>query len=222
MRWPMITLFFFLMALGQPGTAPASTLRALQPLGDNRYALLGELGERCGDCEVIIEYADGLRYAAPVEHWKPSRLVVRIPDLNRSLEVSVRVLSAGALSEVLTTTLTRALVPRTEPQTPTPSESAQFVEYTSDLAVGDKGMDLVDLSAPPPGCGSSALLFDHARIVYTDRRFGEAQIVAAPPAGCVKCTPLSIRWYHEPTGRLSFQLHIYKRIVEGVCPERVR
>lgn len=224
MRWPTITCLLLLASL-QPGTTPAAALHGVQPLGSNRFALLGEFGAQCERCEVIVEYADGLHYAAEIEQWAVERILARVPDLNRAPEVRLRVRSAGGLSAALPTLLIRTIVPNADVDAPGPSSPARpppLVERTSNLAVGDKGVDVIDLSTPAPGCGRAAALFDHAQIVYADRRFGEAQIVALPPSGCSKCPPLRIRWYHEPTGRLSYQVHIYKRIVEGVCTERIR
>ena len=225
LRRPVTTRCLLLLAALQSSPTPAVTLHAAQPLGNNRYLLQGEFGERCATCEVIVEYADGLHYAARVEHWMSAGVVTQLPDLNRNLNVSVRLRTVDGLSEALSLRLTRAIVPRPELDTPAPPElieSAEFVERTHSLAVGDKGEEILDMSAPPPECATPAPLFDRARIVYADRRFGEAQIVELPPAGCTKCPPLVVRWYHEPTGRLTYQVHIYKRIVEGICPERIR
>jgi hypothetical protein len=87
---------------------------------------------------------------------------------------------------------------------------------------GGKGEDQFKLSVNPLSCQKKSLVFEKARLVYSDRRFAEAQITALPSAGCVRCKPLKVSWYHEPTGRLTYQLHIYRRVVEGVCKDRIR
>lgn len=93
-----------------------------------------------------------------------------------------------------------------------------FFERRHSLKVGDKGEERFNVSSKPPACGKPALVFDHARIVYKRKRFGEAKIVKSPRAGCVRCTPLVVRWYHEPTGYLEYQVHIYRRKITGKCP----
>jgi hypothetical protein len=74
----------------------------------------------------------------------------------------------------------------------------------------------------PPSCGQQALVFEQARIVYSQQRFAQAQVVHSPVAGCINCTPLKVRWYNEPTGKLTYQLHVYRRHVSGICPGQIR
>ncbi len=92
-----------------------------------------------------------------------------------------------------------------------------YFERKHSLSVGDKGEERFDVSTTPPRCGATALVFDHARIVYKRKRFGEARIMQQPRAGCTRCSPLFVRWYHEPTGYLEYQVHVYRRRIEGKC-----
>ncbi len=209
-----------------PGHAGVTRLLAIQPHdADGRYVLRGEFGPDCGRCEVIVDYGGGLRYSAEIERWEPSRVLARIADLNAGLDVRVRVQAGAGASEWLALRLARVVVPRPVLDGPVESDwlrPGSFVERHHDLAVGDKGEERFEVGAPAPACGKRAALFDHARIVYVERRFGEARIVASPPPGCSTCPPLTVRWYHEPTGRLTYQLHVYRRLVEGACRPRVR
>jgi len=92
-----------------------------------------------------------------------------------------------------------------------------YFERKHSLSVGDKGEERFDVSTKPPACGATALVFDHARVVYKRKRFGEAKIISSPAAGCINCSPLVIRWYHEPTGYLDYQVHVYRRRISGKC-----
>ncbi len=112
------------------------------------------------------------------------------------------------------------LVPPQElagPVTPATAGDLLYYESSHSLSVGDKGEESFDLSIAPPACGERALVFEKASIVYKKRRFGEAKIVQQPLPGCLQCSPLVVRWYHEPTGFVDFQVHIYRRERLGVC-----
>ncbi|MFK7975506.1 MAG: hypothetical protein AB8C02_05185 [Halioglobus sp.] len=92
-----------------------------------------------------------------------------------------------------------------------------FYESSHSLNIGDKGKEAFNLSVVKPACGQEALVFHSARLVYKRKRFGEARIVRSPPSGCFNCPPLEIDWYHEPTGYVDFQVHIYRKRVSGQC-----
>lgn len=93
-----------------------------------------------------------------------------------------------------------------------------FYESTHNLNVGDKGQESFNLSVQRPACGQQALVFHRARLVYKRQRFGAAKITRSPPSGCFDCPPLIVDWYHEPTGYVDFQVHIYRKMVQGYCP----
>ncbi len=104
------------------------------------------------------------------------------------------------------------------PVSPGIAKNLLYFERKHSLSVGDKGEEHFNVSIKPPVCGGTALAFDHARIVYKRQRFGEAKIVSSPPVGCINCLPLVVRWYHEPTGYLDYQVHVYRRRIIGKCP----
>ncbi len=101
----------------------------------------------------------------------------------------------------------------------TPSEGPIIYNHRSDQKVGAKGEFKYDLSTEPAACGESVKVFDHAKIVFMQRRFGEAQIVSTPTPGCMQCAPLIVRWYHEPTGYLDYQIQIYLQQVIATCED---
>lgn len=180
-------------------------------------------GDSCDACEVIADYGS-LRYALEVKHWSDRRIEIVLPDLNLATRVWLQVVTADGKSNRQQTEINRRIVPATEltqPRRPPPS-GLQTLSKHSDLKVGARGEEQLDVSSAPPVCGKEAKLFDHARVVFAKRRFGDAQIVTLPKPGCSRCEPLSVRWYHEPTGHIDFQVHIYRRRVEGICAERMR
>lgn len=80
------------------------------------------------------------------------------------------------------------------------------LEYQHAEEAGGKGSDVIKLT-PPKACA----VFDSARIVYKKRRYGQADIVSKPSAGCnpanAQCK-LEVKWEHEPAGRLTYQVEI--------------
>jgi hypothetical protein len=180
-------------------------------------------GASCERCEVIADYGS-LRYALVVNHWSDRRIEVMLPDLNLATRVWLQVVTDEGKSNREQTQIVRRVVPATEltqPRQPPPSDLLTLSKR-SDLKVGASGEEQLDVSSAPPACGKEAMLFDHARVVFAKRRFGDAQIVTLPKPGCTQCDPLSVRWYHEPTGHIDFQVHVYRRRVAGICTERRR
>jgi len=103
-----------------------------------------------------------------------------------------------------------------EPPAADPGATLVF-ERSYDLLVGDKGEDRFELPYAPPACGRPGFAFDSAEIVYVSRRFGEAQVVSTPEPGCVRCGPVVVRRYHEPTGKLHYRLRVLRRTVVRPC-----
>lgn len=104
------------------------------------------------------------------------------------------------------------------PVSPGTETDLLYFERKHSLSVGDKGEERFNVGIKPPACGEMALAFDHARIVYKRQRFGEAKIVSSPLTGCINCQSLVVRWYHEPTGYLEYQVHVYRQRIVGKCP----
>ncbi|MEZ5657287.1 MAG: hypothetical protein R3E83_01785 [Burkholderiaceae bacterium] len=92
----------------------------------------------------------------------------------------------------------------------------------SSRKVGNKGELSVDVAQAAPRCGSRSPLFVAAEVHMRKRRFGDAEIVNAPKPLCDRCKPVVVRWYHEPTGQIDFEVLGRFRLVEGVCPARKR
>ncbi|NJN46541.1 MAG: hypothetical protein HC808_08740 [Candidatus Competibacteraceae bacterium] len=220
-------LLLSLLTLMMPGVAAADpVIRGVNAGSGGDITITGSgFGKSCKQCEVIADYGGGFKYALPSKSWTDTRVVAQIADLNKSLNVGISIKAHAGNSNTVKHRLKRQIEPAREHRRPLPAKAKSDVllfDHQSSLAVGDKGERTLDVSGSPPACNQSGQVFDHAQLVYGKRRFGEAQIVAAPPSGCDRCSPLRVRWYHEPTGRLHFQVHVYRRIVEGVCKDRIR
>lgn len=93
---------------------------------------------------------------------------------------------------------------------------APNLNITSNLLVGNKGEESLDVSVLTE-CGVKAWVFNHAEIVVHRNRYGQAQFTGLPQKGCRKCAPISVRWFHEPTGYLEFDVNVYRRQVRVDC-----
>jgi hypothetical protein len=209
-----------LVALALPAWA-APTVRQVQRQRDDRYVVRGEgFDTHCAKCEAIAVYSDGFRYALTVERWTDREIDLRLPDLNRGYVVGVTIYSTQGVSAPVSVQLQPQIASPTQLRSLAPAVASQF-EHSSDLKVGDRGEELIAVGIAAPRCGERAWMFERAELKHLRQRFGEAQIVSQPPP-CIDCAPLRVRWYHEPTGYLQFQVSIFRRAIEGVCSERVR
>lgn len=113
----------------------------------------------------------------------------------------------------------RGLTPAATPQTGSVrlDDRTPFLHRTSHNPLGAIGEETADVSSPRR-CDIDQWLFDRAELVVHENRFGVASITEAPTPGCRRCGPLRVRWYHEPTGHLSFSVNVYRRLTPASCP----
>jgi hypothetical protein len=93
-----------------------------------------------------------------------------------------------------------------------------YFSLESSVSVGGKGEESLDVSVDAD-CGEPAWLFDRAELVVRRNRFGDVQFVGLPRPACVKCAPVQLRWFHEPTGYLSFEVNVYRRLEIASCSD---
>jgi hypothetical protein len=168
-------------------------------------------GSRCNTCEVLVRYSRSLRYSVPIKRWSDSAIVIELPDLNQNEEtLRLQVKNSNAISGSKSIRLKRQY------------SVIKSERRTHSLAVGDKGEDKFKIKSSAAMCGKENIAFDHAEIEFVKRRFADAQIVSSPPAGCERCKPVVVRWYHEPTGSLTYVLKLIGRVVQGVCEKQLR
>lgn len=91
-----------------------------------------------------------------------------------------------------------------------------LLQRESRLKVGNKGEEVVEITAAE-SCNEDCWKFDHAEIEIYAHRFGTAQFVSLPATGCTACSPIRVRWYHEPTGHLSFAIRLFQRQLPNGC-----
>ena len=129
----------------------------------------------------------------------------------------------------ISNTIQGKLVPAMKPSTPVrrPQAGNQIDRFTiyrqqHDDRFGGKGEDTFNVSITLPVCNKESGIYQRAELVFEKRRFGDAQIISQPRPGCTRCQPLKVQWYHEPTGNVDYQLVVYRRVIKGVCSNRVR
>lgn len=189
--------------------APAARQATLDATGVTRIEGV-DFGHQCESCEVLARFENGRRVALPVDEWRPSRIRLRVPDMNQGAHVwlSVRT-SHGESAEVIAPVLSRR------------SEST-VLERQSRVITGQQGVETVHVDRPAPGCNAPSPVFESARIVFKRQRFADAAIVRAPDPLCTRCDPIEVRWHQEPTGELEFSVLTQWRHIAQLCEDRQR
>lgn len=217
----LILLFLLWLPLAQ-GSSRQPLINSLTP-GQGQIEIHGlYFGEMCNTCGVIANYGS-LLYQLEILHWSDDSLLVSTPDFNQGDSIQLRVYREGQYSTWITAPVIAQVIPAedlTQVQAK-PAQGMAIFDFRSDQRVGAKGDHHYTVSHAPPTCGKPALLFDHARVLFRARRFGDAQIISTPSPGCTQCEPIVVRWYHEPTGRLDYQLQVYHRLVQAPCGNRI-
>ena len=123
-----------------------------------------------------------------------------------------------ALTLLLTPFTTQAASPADAVR---PDVRQPFLRVDSALPVGNKGEEVMEVSVPRR-CGTPLWVFDHAELNISRNRYGGAQFVNLPQPGCIECDPLVVRWYHEPTGHLDFEVQVFRRALTLPCDAAAR
>ena len=103
-----------------------------------------------------------------------------------------------------------------KPPTTRLDERTPYIHIASSNPLGAIGKETADVSTIER-CDVAQWRFDHAELVMHDNRFGLAAITNKPDAGCSRCEPLEVRWFHEPTGYISFSIHVHRRLYAASC-----
>lgn len=197
---------------GAANAAVAPEITNISASTGDRIVISGKhFGARCPHCEVLARYSRQLTYSLPVERWSPERITARLPDLNQNnLAVNLRVKTRNGST----------------PQRPFRIRRQEKLQSTllrqHMLRVGDKGEDVFKIPGGKLACNKPTALFNRSELRIVERRFADASIIKRPSPGCEQCSPVVVRWYNEPTGRLKYELRIYTRTVEGICTDRLR
>jgi len=182
------------------------------------------LGQQCKQCEIVASF-DGMRYSLPVNIWNDQIIRAQALDIGRNLNPTIEVRRKNWRSQSRQIQLQAKSLPASRASSwVQPGDNSELLTFDRfyDLSLGGKGSDEFDVSQPVPACGKRGKVFDSAELFIGKRtRFGEAKITRLPPAGCRVCE-IEVRHYWEPTGRLSYQLQVYRRVVDGICQDRIR
>lgn len=200
-------------------------LTSVQSKFAQQVELSGRLGEACKECEIIVDYGKKFLYAYKAVAWNEKKLVFIIKDLGKSLNVKIFVRKQSIDSNALTYQIRPQLIPATIPNriqaiAKIDKHLIHAVRHHDNF--GGKGLDKFSVTSTTPVCNKTADIFYKARIITSEQRFGDARIESQPSSSCFQCSQLKVRWYHEPTGSISYQLHIQRRIISGVCTQQVR
>jgi len=221
-----------LLAITSLASAAATSVDSTNPrvqslsLNSDTLQIQGSnLGVHCAGCEVIANY-DGIRYSLEVVSWAHTSVTAKLRDLGKTLTPEIQLVTPYWNSQPRLTKVERRLLPESRVDYGRTEHSTEgdllFFSRRYDSTFGGKGEEEFDLELPLPVCGYSAPIFDSAEIILGPRtRFGNAKITSLPAPGCQRCY-VGVGYYWEPTGRLDYQLNIYRRVVDGICKDRIR
>lgn len=214
-KTPIKSTFLWLFFVGSVATLSAYELKVATINKKNIIVLQGDFGKDCKQCEVIVDYGSGFKYAYRPKKWHPNKLSVVVKDLGKSLNIVIKIRTATNMTKPQKITISPNLISSTVDKKHLHTKSHQD-------PFGGKGTDIIKISSKEPTCNHKKEVFHHAQILILKKRFGNARIERIPTSACLKCKPLKIRWYHEPTGYISYQIQIQRREIEGVCRKSIR
>lgn len=97
-------------------------------------------------------------------------------------------------------------------------ERTPYFTLNSNRSVGDRGEIHLDVSLEEAECDAQ-WRFHSAEIHIKANRFGDAQFVALPAPGCIECAEIVVRWMHEPTGHIDFDVNVFRERHMESCEE---
>ncbi|MBT5455707.1 MAG: hypothetical protein HOK82_03810 [Rhodospirillaceae bacterium] len=181
-------------------------------------------GKPCRKCAVIADYG-GFLYALKTKSWRDKTIAAHLPDLGKKLDVRLTVQSKTGKSNAQRAKIKPVLRPKRLPRSAvrgTPSSGLLRFTFQSKDRKGGRGEQSHRVTSKAAACGKKTLVFHAAGLVLLEKRFAQARISRAPKSGCAACQPVKVSWRHEPTGRLSYQLLVQRREIEGICPRQKR
>ena len=97
-------------------------------------------------------------------------------------------------------------------------DQTPYYSHESGRSVGDRGEVHLDVSISELACGEH-WRFHSAELVIRRNRFGDAQFIALPARGCIECADIVVRWMHEPTGHIEFDVNVFRERHFESCEE---
>ncbi|PCJ50567.1 MAG: hypothetical protein COA74_01965 [Gammaproteobacteria bacterium] len=217
LRFQKCAIFLILPVLLGANYLKAAPLIKLNSLADAKIELLGKFGENCAGCEIRVSYSPHFIYAYKPELWTPNRLVFKLKDFGLSTRVSISVKTATGISAPI-----RHDIKLKFENNSSKNDGLNRISKAHKDPFGGKGIDRFDVSSQKPFCNKQQAVFHSAKLLIKSNRFGDARIEHRPTQGCTSCSKLSIRWFHEPTGKIEYQIKIQKRLIDGICSTKER
>ncbi len=222
---PALFFVLLILTLWLSFTSQADSLTQLHLVRGRLVQLSGSFGPACPACEVRVVYSNGLTYAYKPLHWHNHRIQFTIEDLGAQANVRVYVMSKDGPGNSLPFTIQPDLEPdrlHGETNQSGPGDGTKVFSKRHADPFGGSGKDQFNVSSKLAACGKQEKRFHRAELVINNQRFGKARIIQQPTMGCKNCQPIKVEWYHEPTGFIEYQLLVQKRIIDGICPDRIR
>jgi len=218
--WFVLSVFTF-----APPVSAKPEISNMAVTGDTLGIHGSGFDQPCSKCEVIANF-DNLRYALQIVSWADTDIKAKLVDLGKGTRPTIELVTPDWQSRPVRVKLNERFLParRIERYISSKSKNDEIFYFSRrfDASIGGKGEEIFDVGQNLPACGNTALIFDSADILIGRlSRFGEAKVTRMPAPGCIDCK-LKVVYYWEPTGRLDYQLHIYRRVVEGICKARIR
>lgn len=220
-----VLLLTLVLVIFNINTVSAVELTRIQARSGQKIELQGQFGKDCKNCEIIVDYGKGFLYAYRPDRWNEKKLLFSLKDQGKSLKVRIFVRTGSGDTKSLAHKIKALLTPpklSNKIQHRTKINKHLIFSASHADAFGGKGLDQFNVGTTKPKCNDTADIYHQARIIIDKKRFGDARLESKPTSGCIKCSPLKVRWYHEPTGSISYQLHIQRRLIAGICPGQIR
>ena len=217
----VILLFLFTIWFCNELYASSPMLKGARAGSGFEVTLSGKgFGKDCRQCEVIVDYGKGQRYAAKTLAWSATSIKAVVPDVGIGERVKLTVRTSDGESSAISYKIRPILTPKkniNRTVKPNATKGLGVHSFIYNAKLGGRGKDTISVGVDKPDCDEEAWAFERGNIVFNNKRFGDAKIASSPKAGCSKCKPMVVKWYHEPTGKIDYQVHIYKRKIVGAC-----
>lgn len=191
-------------------------LKRISPVNEN-LTLHGSFGDKCHQCNVIVNYGGKFKYRYKASAWSDNQITFKLLDLGKAVNLKISVKTKKGITNALPYRIRKEIITGKQ----TKPDNFYTYNFTHNDKFGGKGSESVNPSTTQAQCNQSSFIFDHAKLKFKKQRFGNARILTMPKPGCVKCSPIKIQWYHEPTGVLDYSVIIQRRKVYGICKNNI-
>ncbi len=155
--------------------------------------------------EVIADYGQNKLYKLNIIKYKNNKIYVQVPDIGQNLNIQIFIKDSKHKSNKEMLTIS-----------PIITDNPIGIKH-HDILLGGQGIDTYKIKNKKASCSQNGELFHHANINFIRKQFSSAKIFSIPRTNCSLCNDIKIKWHNEPTGILTYQLHIFKRQINAIC-----